>query len=279
VDAQGTVTGVASLAQDITERRQAELALNEAKEAAERAAGELARSNRDLEEFARVVSHDLKEPLRMITGFLELLQSKSRSAMDVKSNEYIDFAVNGAQHMKRLIERLLEYARAGGRATEMAPTPLEKALNAALLNLKDRIDKTGAIVSHDPLPEVLADAEQLTQVLQNLVCNAIKFTKGRPEIHIGAALQAGNRVISVRDNGIGIDPKHKDRIFQVFQRLNEPEQYEGEGMGLSICKKIVERHNGRIWVESEPGRGSTFYFTLPQPPSGASAFKGRTGSI
>ncbi|MFO7535624.1 MAG: PAS domain S-box protein [Kiritimatiellia bacterium] len=266
VDAQGNATGVASLAQDITERKRAEETLKEAKEAAERTAGELARSNRDLEEFARVVSHDLKEPLRMVTGFLELLQSKSRSAMDVKSNEYIDYAVNGAQRMKKRIERLLEYSRAGGRARELAPTSLEKALNVALLNLKDRIDKTGAIVSHEPLPEVMADAEQLTQVLQNLVGNAIKFTKGRPEIHVGASVQDGNWLVSVRDNGIGIDPKCKDRIFQVFQRLNEPEQYEGDGMGLSICKKIVERHNGRIWVESETGRGSSFYFTLPQPP-------------
>lgn len=260
---KGDIIGILGTYEDITVRRQEELALKEAKENAERTAGELARSNRDLEEFARIVCHDLKEPLRMITGFLQLIQTKYQPSLDAKGIEYIAFAVEGSLRMKGLIDRMLEYARAGGRTQDLAPTPLEKSLKAAMLNLKERIDKAGAIVSHDPLPEVMAEADQMTQVFQNLVCNAIKFTKGRPEIHVGALMQDGNWLISVRDNGIGIDPKHKDRVFEVFQRLNEREQYEGEGMGLAICKKIIERHNGRIWVESAPGEGSTFYFTVP----------------
>jgi PAS domain S-box-containing protein len=259
----GRVESVVFIARDVTTLARAQDDYRRAKEAAERYAEELARSNRDLEEFARVVSHDLQEPLRMVTGFLQLVQTQSQDKLDTRTNEFIDFAVDGAGRMKTLITSLLDYSRSGGRPLAVETASLESFLETALANLDPRIRKTQAVITHDPLPEVTADPEQITQLLQNLLCNALKFIRGEPRIHVGAARRDGEWVVSVRDNGIGIEPKQRERIFEVFQKIHDREDYEGTGIGLAICKKIVQRHGGRIWVESEPGKGSVFYFSLP----------------
>jgi PAS domain S-box-containing protein len=259
-DARGRPAATWRIIRDISERKRME-------EALKKGAGELARSNRDLEEFARIISHDLQEPLRMVTGFLQLLQMQNKEKLDGKSNEYIGFAVDGATRMKALITGLLDYSRAGGRELVLQPAELQGLLDTALANLEPRIRKSGAVITHDPMPERNVDAGQISQIFQNLLCNALKFTKEPPRIHVGAARRANEWTISVRDNGIGIDPKSQGRLFEVFQKLHDREEYEGTGIGLAICKKIVQRHGGRIWVESAPGRGSTFYFSLPDAPA------------
>ena len=226
--------------------------------------GELERSNAELEQFAYVASHDLQEPLRMVTSYLQLLQRRYRNKLDADGEEFIAFAVDGANRMKTLIQDLLAYSRTGTRSLELLPTDVEMVLGEVLLNLKPAIEESAAAVTHDPLPMVMADRVQLTQLLQNLIGNAIKFRDGLPpRVHLGAGCQNGQWVFSVRDEGIGMDAQHLERIFVIFQRLHSREQYPGTGIGLAICKKIVERHGGRISVESEPGRGSTFYFILP----------------
>ncbi|HEY3362211.1 MAG TPA: MEDS domain-containing protein [Methanosarcina sp.] len=256
-DESGKVIGVFAAARDITERKKAEEILKLKLE-------ELAQSNAELEQFAYVSSHDLQEPLRMISSYLQLLQRKYQGKLDEKADKYIYFAVDGASRMQVLINDLLEFSRVTTRARNLEPTDSEFVLNQTLFNLELYIKENRATVSHDPLPEVIADNTQLGQLFQNLIINGIKFhSEEIPKIYISAKKQEDHWLFSVQDNGIGIDLKFSERIFEVFKRLHKREEYPGTGIGLAICKKIVERHGGRIWIESELGKGSTFYFTLP----------------
>jgi two-component system, chemotaxis family, sensor kinase Cph1 len=239
----------------------------EAKKAAEelaRTTQELARSNKELEEFAYVASHDLQEPLRMVSSYLSLLERRYKGKLDSDADEFIHFAVDGAKRMQQLIKDLLTYSRVGTRGKPFVPTDGYQSLAAALDNLQIAIQEQGAIITHDPLPTVKADGSQLTQLFQNLIGNAIKFHGAeKPQIHISAEEKDGEWEFAVKDNGIGIAPENFERIFVIFQRLHTREEYPGTGIGLSVCKRIVERHGGRIWLESEAGKGTTFHFTLP----------------
>ncbi|HEY2343823.1 MAG TPA: ATP-binding protein [Chthoniobacteraceae bacterium] len=226
---------------------------------------ELERSNNELDQFGYVVSHDLQEPLRAVTGFLDLLKRRYKHQLDDKAGEYIEFAVQGAQRMQALIRDLLAYARLGAREKEFAPVDCRKILRDALANLRAAIDESGAEVTCDVnLPLVQGNATQLTQLFQNLIGNALKFRRPDepPRIRIHSTPREGRCEFTVADNGIGIAEKDFARIFQVFQRLHERGKYPGTGIGLAVCKKIVERHGGEIWVESEPGKGTIFRFTL-----------------
>jgi PAS domain S-box-containing protein len=225
---------------------------------------ELARSNRDLEQFAYVASHDLQEPLRAVGGFVGLLRMQLQESLDTKQLEYMDFATDGVSRMQSLINGLLEYSRVGRRGGAPEPTDSKTSLEHAVAHLGARIKETGAEVTADDLPTIHADATQLTQLFQNLISNAIKFRSDQPpQVHISAKRQDDSWQFAVADNGIGIEPQYTERIFQIFQRLHTREQYPGTGIGLAICKKIIERHGGKIWVESKPEKGSTFYFTIP----------------
>jgi len=276
-----------------------ELNRNLEQRVAERTA-QLELSNKELEQFASIASHDLQEPLRTVGGFLRLLEERCQDKLDAKAKGYISYAADGAKRMSALITDLLKYSRAGGQDLVLASTNVDAVLGVALINLKHAIRDSGAVVAHDPLPTVMADAGQIAQVIQNLIGNAIKFRSAdrQCQVHVSARKVMGHQslgrgplggdgsspmidapltndatkspmtddffwLFSVRDNGIGIDPRFKDRIFLIFQRLHGPDRYEGTGIGLAICKKIVERHGGRIWVESTVGEGSAFCFTLP----------------
>jgi len=229
-----------------------------------RVALELKRSNEELERFAYVASHDLQEPLRMIRNYVELLGRRYRGKLDADADDFIGFAQDGATRMQRLIEDLLSYSRVNTRGAELQPTDATVALTRALANLHLVIAETGATITHDALPVLPADSSQLEHVFQNLIGNALKFRGADPPvIHVAMAQRDGEAVFDVRDNGIGIDPQYFDRIFVIFQRLHGREQYPGTGLGLAITKRIIERHGGRIWVESQPGQGSTFFFALP----------------
>jgi PAS domain S-box-containing protein len=242
---------------ELAERKQAEEELR-------RTAMELTRSNTELEQFAYVASHDLQEPLRAVAGMMQLLQKRAAGQLDDRSEEFIRHALEGTARMQRLLTDLLAYSRVGTRGRDFQPTDLTALLGEVLANLRAAIQESGAIITHDPLPTVMADHTQLMQLFQNLIGNAIKFRhQSPPLIHIGAAPQKGQWLFTVRDNGIGMEAQYFERIFGVFQRLHTRQEYQGSGIGLAICKKIVERHGGRIWVESTPGQGSTFYFTLP----------------
>jgi PAS domain S-box-containing protein len=233
---------------------------------------ELARSNAELEQFAYVVSHDLQEPLRMVASYVQLLEVRYKDRLDSDAHEFIAYAVDGATRMKQMIGDLLAYSRVGRKGTEMVPIACEAVLGQACADLRASITDAAAEVSHDPLPTVLGNAGQLTHLFQNLIGNAIKFRRqAPPRIHVSAELKGQEWVFSVRDNGIGLDPQFADRIFMVFQRLHRHEDYPGTGIGLAIARKIVEHHGGRIWVESAPGEGATFHFTLPvrAPEAGA----------
>ncbi|MGD0919605.1 MAG: ATP-binding protein [Thermodesulfobacteriota bacterium] len=256
-DSSGKPIGFRGIVRDVTERKRAEEALKEKTE-------ELARSNRDLEQFAYVASHDLQEPLRMVTSYVQLLARRYKGKLDSDADEFIGFAVDGATHMWKLINDLLTYSRVGMGGKELEPTDCETILNQSLNNLKVAIEEKGAVVTHDPLPTVMAESPQLGQLFQNLIGNAVKFRGNEPpRIHVSASRNGNGWTFSVRDNGIGIAPEYTERIFIIFQRLHNRKEYPGTGIGLAICKKIVERHGGRIWVESEVGKGATFYFTLP----------------
>ncbi len=256
-DAAGRITGASSIHRDITERKRAE-------EALARRAEELERSNTELEQFAFVASHDVQEPLRMVASYTQLLAQRYQGKLDADADEFIAFAVEGAQRMQKLIQDLLTYSRLGTRREEFKPIECGQALGRALQNLAAPIEESGASITHGPLPTVVADGSQLTQLFQNLVSNAIKFRDQQPpRVRISAERNGAEWTFAVQDGGIGIDPQYADRIFVIFQRLHPRNEYPGTGIGLAISKKIVERHGGRIWVESKVGEGATFKFTIP----------------
>jgi len=248
---------VTAAIRDISVRKAAERHLLETVE-------ELNRSNEELGQFAYIASHDLQEPLRMVASYTQLLARRYEGRLDHDADDFIAFAVDGASRMQRLIDDLLAYSRVGTKGQDLLPTSSEQALQQALLNLRGAIDESGALVTHDPLPTVLADEMQLIQVFQNLVGNAIKYQNpGVPKVHVAAVRNGPKKwIFSVSDNGLGIDPQYFEKIFGVFQRLHGRDEFAGTGIGLAICKKIVERHGGTISVESALGRGSTFRFEL-----------------
>lgn len=226
---------------------------------------ELSHSNTELQQFAYVASHDLQEPLRMITSYLQLLERRYKDQLDGSANDFIHYAVDGANRMQKLINDLLTYSRIGTKGKEFELVDCNEVLKRALMNLKVTIAEQQATVNAAPLPQLMADATQLTQLFQNLIANAIKFHGENPPIvEIQAEDQKGEWLFSVQDNGIGIEPDYAERIFVIFQRLHNRQEYPGTGIGLAVCKKIVERHGGRIWVQSELDRGATFYFTIPE---------------
>ncbi len=246
------------LGQEVAERKRAE-------EVLARRSQELARSNAELEQFAYVASHDLQEPLRMVSSYVQLLERQYKDKLDGDANEFIEYAVDGAKRMQVLINDLLTYSRIDSKGHPFEATSCEDALQRALRDLRLAAEDSGASVTHDPLPTVVGDATQLTQLFQNLIANAIKFrAEAPPKVHVHADSIDGSWRIAVRDNGIGISPTHFERIFLLFQRLHSRRSYPGTGIGLAICKKIVDRHGGTIWVESEPGHGAAFFFTIPQ---------------
>jgi len=225
---------------------------------------ELERSNEELQMFAHVASHDLREPLRMISSYMQLLAERYRGRLGSDADDFIHYAVDGVHRMEKLLDALLDYARVGARARPFEEVATREVLEDVKRNLVLAIEDSGAVVEADELPRVRADPTQVAQLLQNLIANAIKFRgERRPLVQLSATLDGGQWRFCVRDNGIGIDPKHRERVFGIFERLHTSSEYPGTGIGLSICKRIVQRHGGRIWVESEPGRGSHFYFTLP----------------
>jgi len=249
-DLKQTLASRDELNREIIERKQAQ--------------EELVRSNKDLEQFAYVASHDLQEPLRAVSGFVELLRRNLEKSLDEKTHEYMNFSIDGAKRMQSLINGLLEYSRIGTQGQKPQKVNSKEAFDDALARLQAAIQESGAKIAADDLPTVYFDDLQLTRLFQNLIGNAIKFRSDQtPQIHISAFRQDAGWRFAVRDNGIGIEPQYAERIFMIFQRLHTRKIYAGTGIGLSICKKIVERHGGKIWVESTPGRGSTFYFTVP----------------
>ena len=272
-DSFGKPAGFRGIVRDVTERKEMEEFLRVKTE-------ELARSNRDLEQFAYVASHDLQEPLRMVTSYVQLLARRYNGKLDSDADEFINFAMDGSIRMRKLINDLLTYSRVKTQGKTLDPTDCEAVFNQSLDNLKVAIEENKVLVTHDPLPTVMADSPQLVELFQNLIGNAIKFRGSEPpRIHVSAGRNGSGWIFSVRDNGIGIAPEYFKRIFVVFQRLHSREKYDGTGIGLAICQRIVERHRGRIWVESEVEKGATFYFTLPatkeRAPSEAS--RGGTG--
>ncbi len=251
------VAGIVVNSRDITHRKVVEenlLKLNE----------ELKRSNIDLQQFAYATSHDLQEPLRVIAGFIKLLAKRYKDKLDAKADEFINLTLEGISRMDTLIKDLLAYSQIGTKGKTFKVTDCTTVLENALANLKTAIEENDANITYDNLPVVMADATQLGSLFQNLIANAIKFKSNqKPHIHISSKKNDGEWLFSIKDNGIGIDPKDAERIFIIFQRLHTKSEYPGTGIGLAICKRIVERHGGKIWVESEKGKGSTFYFTLP----------------
>lgn len=253
-----TVYAFQLIIRDITERKETEEKLKKTMNA-------LKRSNTELEQLMTVASHDLQEPQRMVVSYLQLLESRYKGKLDTEADEFINFAVSGATKMKLLVNDLVTYLNIGANEISFKPMPLEFILKKALSNLQNPIKINEAVVTHTTLPTISIDERQFKLLFQNMVDNSIKFRgKQSPRIHVAAQSSESEWIFSIKDNGIGIDPKYKDKIFTIFRRLHGGEAYPGTGVGLAICKKIVEHHGGRIWVESEPGRGSVFYFTIPK---------------
>jgi PAS domain S-box-containing protein len=241
---------------DVTERKQME-------ERLQQITSEMQRSNTELEQFAYVISHDLQEPLRMVSSYTQLLAKRYSSKLDADADEFISYAVNGAKRMQTLLHDLLEYSRVGTRGKPFSPVNCEHVVEQAMANLKIAIKECSASVSYDTLPTVIGDEGQLVRLFQNLIGNALKFRQDEaPQVQITAQRRNNIVTFSIKDNGIGIDPQHSQSIFEIFRRLHTREEYPGTGMGLAICKKIVERHGGHISVQSQPGQGSTFYFSV-----------------
>jgi len=251
---------VVSAVRDVSERRRIQ-------EALERRTRELARSNAELEQFAYVASHDLQEPLRMVASYAQLLERRYGDRLDEDAREFIRYMVEGARRMRDLINDLLDYSRVGRRGRPFAPVSLETVLEEVLAALEPAITETEARITCGPLPELRADEAQMRQLFQNLLSNAIKFRgEEPPRVHVGARREGALWHITVEDNGIGIDPQYAERIFLLFQRLHTQREYPGTGIGLAICKKIVERHGGRIWVDTDRRRGAAFHLVLPESP-------------
>ena len=264
-DEAGKFKGYRGVGSDITARKRGEAELRRAHDELAKKAEELQRSNAELEQFAYVASHDLQEPLRMVSSYTQLLAKRYGDRLDTDAKEFMHYTVDGAARMKQLIEDLLAYSRVGTKGKDFKPVSVEAPLKRAITNLHAAISESGAAVTWDSLPTVEADEVQLAQLFQNLMGNALKFRGGAvPRIHVSAAQEAGEWRFTVADNGIGIEPQYFERIFMLFQRLHTMGQYPGTGIGLAICKKVVERHGGRIWVSSVPGEGSQFHFTLPK---------------
>lgn len=245
------------LVRDITERKLMEEALRERTELLEQ-------SNKELEQFAYVASHDLQEPLRMVASYTQLLAKRYKGKLDSDADDFINYAVDGANRMQMLINDLLDYSRVGTKGKEFVMTEFDVILEKILRDFKKAVEESGAKVTIDPLPSLMVDGGQIGQLFQNLISNAIKFRgDAPPQIHISSEKNEDKWIFSVSDNGIGIDPEYSSRIFEIFQRLHSKEEYPGSGIGLAICKKIVERHGGNIRIESEPAKGTTFYFSIP----------------
>jgi PAS domain S-box-containing protein len=271
-DDKGTLIGACGVIMDISERVRAQEALASYTQ-------ELKRSNEELEQFAYVASHDLQEPLRMVTSYLQLIEQRYSEKLDADAKEFIDYAVDGATRMKRLINDLLIYSRVQRARGEFDKVDMQRILEQAKRNLQLRIADSGAVITSDPLPTLVANEGQMLQLFQNLLGNAIKFrAEAPPRIHVSAVKKHGEWIFSVCDNGIGIESAYLDRIFVIFQRLHPVGKYPGTGIGLAICRKIVEQHGGQIWVESQPGQGTTFYFSLPAESRKRSVINGNYGT-
>jgi len=254
--------GVVCVVQDIRQRKEAEEKLR-------MFTLELERSNHELEEFAYVASHDLREPLRMVASYVQLLQRRYQDKLDKDASDFIGFAVDGVDRMQKLIDALLMYSRIGRNKKPTRVVNCESALRIALANLQVAIEDARGQVTHDPLPAVIGEEVLFVQLFQNLVGNALKFRGANDAaVHISARDQEREWFFCVQDNGIGIDPQYKDKVFVIFQRLHSRDEYAGTGIGLAVCKKIVEFHGGRIWVESQVGQGAAFYFTIPKKGGG-----------
>lgn len=267
VGPDGSVETILTITRNITEQKQNEVQLRVYQQELKGHVTALAQSNRELEQFAYVASHDLQEPLRMVSSYVQLLARRYKDQLDADADEFIDYAVDGANRMRQLIDALLTYARVNTQGKAFESTNCEVILNETLTNLQSAIAEKRAIITHDPLPTVSGVDVQLRQLFQNLIENALKFRReDPPEIQVSARRQDGEWLFSCRDNGIGIEPQYIERIFVIFQRLHTRDEYPGTGIGLTLCKKIVERHGGRIWVESTPGEGTIIYFTIAEEP-------------
>lgn len=218
----------------------------------------------ELEQFAYIASHDLQEPLRMVASYLQLLQQRYKDKLDQDAQDFIGFAIDGAMRMRTLIDDLLTFSRVTSKTQVLEPVDSRAIFDLAVTNLKVSIEEKNAVVARGNLPMVMASPVAFVQLFQNLISNGLKFQKSAaPSVYVDCQMQNGEWVFSFKDNGIGIDSAHQERIFAIFQRLHTKQEYPGTGIGLAVCKKIVEQHSGRIWVESEPGKGATFYFSLP----------------
>jgi PAS domain S-box-containing protein len=256
-DKNGEPSIIVGINQDITERKEIELKLNHNIK-------KLAQSNKELEQFAYITSHDLREPLRMITSFLQLLERRYTDQLDQDANEFIGFAVDGAKRLDAMTKDLLQYSKITSEQQEIKPVNFEHVLHEALINLKIPIEENNAVITHDPLPTINGDEHLKVQLFQNIIGNAIKYRSNKtPMIHISAIKENNQYLFNIKDNGIGMSHEHLKRIFTIFQRLHTHTEYEGTGIGLAIAQKIVHQQNGQIWAESEPGKGTTFYFTIP----------------
>jgi PAS domain S-box-containing protein len=262
---EGLTLHLQGVLMDITERKKAQEA-SKHREALERRSAELTRSNDDLQQFAYIAAHDLQEPLRMVSSYTQLLAKRYKGRLDSDADEFIAYAVDGAHRMQLLIADLLAYCRVGTTGKRPTETSSETALDRALLNLRGAIQESGGVVTHDPMPTVMADGAQLIQLFQNVIGNAIKYRSAEPpRVHVSARKESPDEwIFSMRDNGLGIAPQFFEKIFVMFQRLHGREEFSGTGIGLALSRKIADRHGGRMWVESDAGRGSTFYLALPE---------------